>query len=514
MKSLLSLTNTPKSLFLSLLAITFFIKLIIAYQIPMIGDETEYVYWAQHLRFGYYDHPPLIAWLLHPFAAISTASTWLRLPQMLVTTLLGIAIYSTLSHFDKEKAYLTASLYLISPLNIIDIFILTDTPLILFSFLAISQMVRAEHRQKIRYYFLAGLCMGAAFLSKYLMFPLLASVFFFLILTPKITNRPLKLILFSLGFLPFFAENVIWNYYHNWVNFLFNTQLRNTDAGFSFHTILTYLLQLIYLFSPFVVYQLIKTFKDKAHLLRLIKIEPSLRIILIASFLPLIFYFALSFFKSIGLHWIFCMYAIFFMALFVILSESTLKKLCLWMGLYSLLHVVLIALLLSLPLSIWQNQKFYGQLALLFHYPAIAAKVKNYHDEGFNIATPDYTKSYMIVYRDNLPVSVWGYSSVHGRGDDLFTDFRQFDGKNIVIVYIVEKDFRDATNYKPYFKRIETAEYELKGMKYYIVLGYQFNYPLYRAHYLKAVYQQYYQDKSVPLLPPAHDDFGQKYGFQ
>ena len=47
------------------LLVTLLIKLILAAVIPMSGDEAYFIVWAKHPDFGYYDHPPMVGWVLH-----------------------------------------------------------------------------------------------------------------------------------------------------------------------------------------------------------------------------------------------------------------------------------------------------------------------------------------------------------------------------------------------------------------------------------------------------------------
>nr|QQZ49443.1 hypothetical protein JKL49_20970 [Phenylobacterium glaciei] len=39
-----------------------FLRLVAARWIHLTEDEAYYRLWAQQLHFGYYDHPPMIAW--------------------------------------------------------------------------------------------------------------------------------------------------------------------------------------------------------------------------------------------------------------------------------------------------------------------------------------------------------------------------------------------------------------------------------------------------------------------
>ncbi|MEJ1959727.1 MAG: glycosyltransferase family 39 protein [Nitrosomonadales bacterium] len=67
----------------------------------------------------------------------------------------------------KPKRHSSRFLYLVSPLNILNVLITTDTPLILFVFLSALALFKALQRNGLAWYGLSGVLFGLAFLSKY-----------------------------------------------------------------------------------------------------------------------------------------------------------------------------------------------------------------------------------------------------------------------------------------------------------------------------------------------------------
>jgi 4-amino-4-deoxy-L-arabinose transferase-like glycosyltransferase len=146
---------------------TFAIKLVLAYIIPMSGDEAYFITWAKHPDFGYYDHPPMAGWLLYLMLQLGNSEVVLRLPAILLSTLISIGIYRLLKPQDETKAMLVAILFLISPLNILNVLVTTDTMLILFAFLSAATLSKALQNNNLGLYGLSGVLLGLAFLSKY-----------------------------------------------------------------------------------------------------------------------------------------------------------------------------------------------------------------------------------------------------------------------------------------------------------------------------------------------------------
>ncbi|HEY6093649.1 MAG TPA: glycosyltransferase family 39 protein, partial [Gallionellaceae bacterium] len=125
-----------KAAFNYVLLVTLLLKLALAALLPMSGDEAYFLVWARHLDFGYYDHPPMAGWFLHLLLYLGNSEWVLRLPAVLTSTLIGYGIYRMLRPLDEHKAALVAILFLISPLNVLNVLVTTDTPLILFAFLS------------------------------------------------------------------------------------------------------------------------------------------------------------------------------------------------------------------------------------------------------------------------------------------------------------------------------------------------------------------------------------------
>ena len=50
----------------------------------MTGDEAYFVLWGRHPDLGFYDHPPMVGWLLALILRWSDAEWALRLPVTLL----------------------------------------------------------------------------------------------------------------------------------------------------------------------------------------------------------------------------------------------------------------------------------------------------------------------------------------------------------------------------------------------------------------------------------------------
>jgi len=84
----------------------------------------------------------------------------------------------------------------------------------------------------------------------------------------------------------------------------------------------------------------------------------------------------------------------------------------------------------------------------------------------------------------------FGPGSAHGRHDDILTDFRALDGKDILVF---RKTAAEPDEYRPYFRSIEAREVDIRGARYFLVLGQGFDYAAYRDRVLTEVRDRYYR---------------------
>lgn len=486
--------------FLSLLIVTA-IKIILAATIPITGDEAYFTIWGEYPRFGYYDHTPLIGWLLYLTAFIGKSALIIRLPTIITTVIMGFTIYAVLKSYDEKKAALLAILFLISPMNVLGILISTDTPLILFSFLSSTCLFLAiKNDDHLGYYFLAGIFLGLAFFSKYFAVLLGLAYLLFWIITPKNRKRSLGILLVFACILPFGFENFFWNYHHAWANISFNIFNRNAAAHFSWKTILLYLVILFYLITP-VGYFWIKNLKKQPS-----QLPQEFYLLSILCLLPLTFYLLLSSVVSIGLHWPLAFISLLFFLAFRYLNPQELVTCLKFTAVFSAFHLLLVTVLLVTPMSVWAkiNIRYVDFVFFLQHQ-----KVSNYlraYNQNFITASPSYAKSAIIHFDGNNYSPVFGHGGVHGREDDLITDFRKLDHRDFLIF---DTKLPSANDYQNYFKSIDIKSFNIDGATFYYLLGYDFNYKAYRDNVLKNINEAFWQIPS--FLPHAPSFYYERY---
>ena len=491
--------------YIRILAGTLLIKLALAYFLPMSGDEAYFIIWAKHLDFGYYDHPPMVGWILYLLRFLGDSEWLMRLPAVLFSTVIGMLIYRLLKPYDTARAALVAALFLLSPVNILDVLITTDTPLILFVFLSVYALVRGVQNDSRWWYALSGAAMGLAFLSKYFAVLLGVAYLGFFLFTLPDKRRWSNFAVLLAAAAPFVALNVYWNYTHCWDNILFNLYNRNTGARFAWKNVLLYGITTIYLITPPVIYYAWRqreAFKEPANVI--------FRLYAYVFAVPVLLFFLLSFRKTIGLHWVLAFYPFFYLLLARYFTVTQLTKTVKYMAWFSAAHLLVVIALLTAPASMWQQTRLYGGYVLLMHTDEVLVKLQPYASV-FLLATDGYSSSAILSYHEEKHFSgneffVFGAGSKHARQDDMITDYRRMAGRNILTI---DKSPPELPKYSPYFARVEVRQLIVRGATLYLTLGYNFNYPAYRAEILTQIRDRYYR---IPnFLPHAPCYFCQKY---
>ena len=54
----------------AVIAIATLLRVLVGARLPLVPDETYYWEWSRHLSFGYFDHPPMLAWSIRIGTAI------------------------------------------------------------------------------------------------------------------------------------------------------------------------------------------------------------------------------------------------------------------------------------------------------------------------------------------------------------------------------------------------------------------------------------------------------------
>lgn len=182
------------------------VRLALALGTDITYDEAYYWTWSRALGLGYFDHPPMVAWLIRLLgvrgAALACGAVTVALVQGLATDLTG----------RPEAGWRAAALWSVLPASVLSgVFATPDAPLMV-------SWVGALWALQRRRWALAGALCGLAMLSKYTGALLLAPAAAAWL---QARGRLRDLLWGAVAALAAFAPALAWNAAHGWASFRF-----------------------------------------------------------------------------------------------------------------------------------------------------------------------------------------------------------------------------------------------------------------------------------------------------
>lgn len=199
------------------------------------NDEVYYWTYAMYPDWSHFDHPGMVGWVMQIFSLnlLFTSEFALRLSSIIFMTIdtyiiyrLGCLIKNKLAGFYAALLY-TASLYCFI---ITGVFIMPDTPLMLFTLLAIYYFLKyfiSTSRDKVchvptGYILLAGFFTGLALLSKYSAIFIWIGVGLYILIFDRNQLKNKYLYLSALISVVCMLPVLIWNMQNDFISFTFH----------------------------------------------------------------------------------------------------------------------------------------------------------------------------------------------------------------------------------------------------------------------------------------------------
>lgn len=219
---------------ISVIAFATVLRIIVGARLPLVPDETYYWEWSRHLSFGYFDHPPMIAWLIRIGTLLFGDNAFgVRILPILTGSVAALAMAATARRIAGARtAAETAIIISVMPLAAAGLVLATsDSPLLACIAIACYCIVRAMQSERrspesFKAWCLAGVALGFAFWSKYTSILLPVAV-----LIAFVSHRQLRPRFAEMG--PYaacaiatliFSPVLIWNSRHDWISFVYQIE--------------------------------------------------------------------------------------------------------------------------------------------------------------------------------------------------------------------------------------------------------------------------------------------------
>jgi 4-amino-4-deoxy-L-arabinose transferase-like glycosyltransferase len=216
------------------------LRLIMSLYFDLAPDEAYYWEMSRHLDWSYYDHPPMVAYMIALFTSVFTHSELaVRLPSIIglaIASWMFVKICNEFLKNDKAGFFAVILLNLTPAATALGFITTPDTPLAFFWSVGIYAFLKAIHNQKDFWWIITGLALGLGAISKYNMIFFVPGIALTILAFKQnrhlvFTRRYwLMVLLAAIGTLPV----LYWNYTNDWASlkFQFAHGLTPSKRGF------------------------------------------------------------------------------------------------------------------------------------------------------------------------------------------------------------------------------------------------------------------------------------------
>ncbi len=220
--------------------------------LPLHGDEAYYWVWSHHLQGGYYDHAPLIAFIIAATNFISQSEWGVRLGAVLSLSISAFMLFQLAMRMSNAAVALRSIIIFSSVIltHAGSTIITPDAPLILFWTLSLYYGYIALIEKRTYAFWLLGLFLGLMMLSKYsaILFAAFLLLFTF-IKSRDLLGKPKTYLVAAISFIVI-TPMLWWNYQYEWISFLFQIEHGERADSFNVGRMFEYILGQFGIFSP------------------------------------------------------------------------------------------------------------------------------------------------------------------------------------------------------------------------------------------------------------------------
>jgi len=230
---------------------------VVAATTPLSYDEAYYWLWSRHLASGYYDHPPLIAFLIRGGTALfGDTSIGVRLLPWLLSATASLAVWRAGAILLKNEyaGVLAALIFNLMPMIGVESLVATpDAPQIAAAAWLMLALAKIADTGRGAWWIAVGLAAGLALLSKFTAFFLGVGVLAWIALVPKERHWFASFWPYLGGMIALlmFLPVVLWNADHGWISFVLQFG-RMEGAGFTLRYLGEFLAGQLVLATPFI----------------------------------------------------------------------------------------------------------------------------------------------------------------------------------------------------------------------------------------------------------------------
>ena len=247
---------TYQTLFWFLLIAFTILRLFLVNKFGMGVDESHYLLYSRKLAWGYFDHPPMVAFLAALTTVLGNGVFFVRLGPVICTALSLILLrYLALALYRDERIAFWAALtlHLMPYQHVLMVGLLPDATLNFFWCGTLLAVWQATKTGKWSLWILTGLLFGGALLSKYhaVLLALCLMGYFLSSSEHRYWLGKIQPWLAVIIGLVVFSPNLVWNARHEWISYTYQLGQGSGD-GLSLGDFLAALGGQLGAWSPFI----------------------------------------------------------------------------------------------------------------------------------------------------------------------------------------------------------------------------------------------------------------------
>jgi len=216
--------QTYRTLFWCLLIGFTIVRLFLVNKFGLGVDESHYLLYSRKLAWGYFDHPPMVAFLAALTTLLGDSVFFVRLGPIICTagSLILLRYLALALYRDERVAFWSAFLLHLMPYQqVLMVGLLPDATLNLFWCGTLLAVWQAMKTGRWSLWILTGLLFGGALLSKYHAVLLTLCLLGYLITSADHRYWLAKIQPWAAAMigLVIFTPNIIWNAQHDWISY-------------------------------------------------------------------------------------------------------------------------------------------------------------------------------------------------------------------------------------------------------------------------------------------------------
>ena len=226
---------------LLIIGFSLLIRLIFMAFSGLFVEEAYYWNYAEHLDFGYFDHPPMVALLIKASVSLFGIHEFsVHLPALISWVVTAFYIFKLTELIKSGAGQYAVMLFSVLPFFFLQSVVITPDPAVMVCWsAALYYLYRALVLEQSRSWYGAGVWLGLGLLSKYTIVLLALPIFIYACIVPTARSWFTRKEPYICAFiaLVLFTPVIYWNATHEWASFAFQTveRFNASSAAFSLH---------------------------------------------------------------------------------------------------------------------------------------------------------------------------------------------------------------------------------------------------------------------------------------